>query len=127
MPRIFGDRAEELEQQVRAVDRVDEQQLAPRRARLLDRLAGERRREQHVVHPHGAPAAFTLLLRRREQREGARVRDQQPPFGVGQQNRVGDGVDDAVEQRALATLFAVAFGQRLLAEDLMELLAEDLP
>ena len=42
-----------------------------------------------------------------------------------EQNRVGDGVDDAVEQRPLAPLLAIAVGQRLLPEDLIELLAED--
>ena len=104
---------------------IDQQQLAPGGAGFLDRLARERRRQQHVVHPHGAAAAFALLLRRREQRQRARVRDQQPAFGVGQQNRVGDRVDDAVEQRALAPLLAVALGQRLLPENLIELLAED--
>ena len=53
------------------------------------------------------------------------VGDEQPAFGVGQQNRVGDGVDDAVEQRPLAPLLAIAFGERLLAENLIQLLAED--
>ena len=115
--RILGDRAEQLEEQVRAVDRIDEQQLAARRAGLLDRLARERRRQQHVVHAHGAAPALALLFRRREQRQRARVGDQQPALGVGQQNRVGDRVDDAVEQRALAPLLAIAVGERLLAEE----------
>ena len=116
---------EQLEQQVRSVDRVDEQQLAPRGAGFLDGLARERRRQQHVVHPHGAAAAFALFLRRGEQRQRAGVGDEQAAFGVGQQDRVGDGVDDAVEERALAALLAVAVGERLLPEDLIELLAED--
>ena len=124
LPRIFGDGAQELEQQVRAVHRVDEQQLAPRRAGFLDRLARQRRRQQHVVHAHGAAAPFALFFRRGEQRQRARVRDEQPALGVGEQNRVGDGVDDVVEQRPLAPLLAIAVRQRLLAEDLIELLAE---
>jgi len=51
--------------------------------------------------------------------------DEQPTFGVGEQNRVGDGVDDVVQQGALAALAAVAFDERMLAQDLIELLAED--
>jgi hypothetical protein len=46
------------------------------------------------------------------------------PFGVGQQNRVGDGVDDAVEQRAFAALLAVALREGLLPQDLIDLLRE---
>src|SRR4029079_6017318 len=94
-------------------------------AGLLDRLARQRRRQQHVVHAHGAAAAFAFFLRRREQRQRARLRDQQAALGVGQQNRVGDGVDDVVEERALAALAPIALDQGLLAQDLIELLAED--
>ena len=125
VPRILGDRAEQLEQQVRSIGRVDEEQLATRRARLLDRLAREGRRQQHVVHPHRAAAALALFLRRREQRERARIGDQQAPFRVRQQNRIGDGVDDAVQEPALAPLLAIALGKRPLPQDLIELLAED--
>ena len=48
----------------------------------------------------------------------------QPPFGVGQQNRIGNSVDDVVEQRALVPLLAVALVHRFLPEDLIELLGE---
>jgi hypothetical protein len=68
---------------------------------------------------------FAFFLRRREQRERARVRDQQPPFDIGQQNRIGHRVDDVVQQRALASLFAVDIGQRLIAQQLVDLLAEN--
>ena len=122
---IFGDRAEKLEQQVRPIQRVDEQQLAPGGAGFLDGLARERRGKEHVVHPRGAAPSFALLLRRGEQGQRAGIRDEQAPFRIGEQNRVGDGIDDAVQQRSFAALLAIALGKRLLPENLIELLAED--
>ena len=125
LPRILGDGAEQLEHQVRSVGRIDEQQLAARRAGFLDRLARQRRRQQHVVHADGAAAAFAFLFRGGEQRQRAGVGDEQPAFGVGEENRVGDGVDDVVEQRALAPLPALAFEQPLMAQHLPQLLREE--
>ncbi len=69
--------------------------------------------------------AFALFFRSDEERQRARVGDQQPSFGVGEQNRVGDRVDDAVEQRALSSLLAVAVGERLETQQLVDFLAED--
>src|SRR5262249_36572825 len=60
--RIGGGCAQQLEQQVRSVDRVDEQQLPPRRALFLDGLARERRRQQHVVHADRAAPPLAVFL-----------------------------------------------------------------
>ena len=92
--------------------------------RRFDGGARQRRREQHVVQLDGAPAAFALFLGRRKQLLGARVRDDQPSFGVGQQNRVGDRVDDGEEQRALAPQLADFLGEAAAAANLLDLLAE---
>ena len=51
-----------------------------------------------------------------------RVRDDQLAFGVGQQDRVGDGVDDAVEQHPL--LPEARLGEQLAAQQPRDLLAE---
>src|SRR6185436_172169 len=80
---------------------VDQEQLVARRLGVFDRLGRERRREEHVVERDRAAPAFALLLAREEQLLGARVGDQQLAVGVGEQNRVGDRVDDRREQRAL--------------------------
>ena len=60
--RVLRDRAEQLEHEIRAVGRVDEQQLAARGARLLDRLARQGRREKHVVHADRAAATLALFF-----------------------------------------------------------------
>ena len=119
----FDRRAEHLEQQVRSVARIDEQQLAGLRRRL-DRGARQRRREEHVVQLDGAAASLALLLARRKQLLGARVGDDQPTLRVGQQDRVGDRVDDREEQRALAPELAQLLGQAAAAANLIELLTE---
>ena len=124
LARIVRDGAQELEHEVRSVDRIDEEQLAARRTRFLNRLARQRRGQQHVVHAHRAAAPFAFLFRRGEQGQRTRVGDEQPAFGVGQENRVGDGVDDVVEQGALASLPAIAFEQRLMPQHLRQLLRE---
>ncbi len=125
LPRIFSDGTEQLEDEVRAVDRIHQQQLAPGRAGLLDRLARQRGREQHVVHAHRATPPLALFLRSREQRQRARIGDQQPALGISEQNGVRHSVDDVVQQRALAPLLAVAIGQRLVSQQLVDFLAED--
>ena len=122
---ILGDGAEQLEHQVRSVDGIDEEQLAARRTRFLNRLARQRRRQQHVVHADGAAAAFAFLFRGGEQGQRAGVGDEQPAFGVGQENRIRHGVDDVVEQGALAPLPAIAFEQRLMPQHLRQLLREE--
>jgi len=124
-PRIFGHGAEQLEHEVRTVHRIDEQQLTAGRAGLLDRLARERRGQQHVVHAHRAAPPFALFFGRGEQRQRAGVGDQQAAFGVGQQNRIGDGVDDVVEQRALAPCLRSPSESACCRRNLIELLAED--
>ena len=63
--------------------------------------ARQRGREQHVVQRHRAAPALALVLAGGEQRLGARVGDHDAAVGVGEEDRVGDGVDDAVEQRVL--------------------------
>jgi hypothetical protein len=60
----------------------------------------------------------------RQQLLRARVGDDQPPFRVGEQNRVGDRIDDGVEQRALAPQPSHFLRQRSAAADLFHLLAE---
>ena len=117
-------RAEHLEQQVRAVARIDQQQFAGVRRRIHGRPR-QRRGEQHVVQLDGAAAALALFFGRGEQLFGARVGDDQPPLGVGQQNRIGHRVDDREEQRPLAAQLAQLLGEAAAAADLLHLLAED--
>jgi hypothetical protein len=98
---VFRPRAEKLEQQVRSFERIDEQQLPARQFRHPDRAGRERRGEQHVVQRRRAAPALACFLRRRKQLFGVAVRDDQLAFCVGKQDRVGDGVDDAVQQHPL--------------------------
>ena len=122
---VLGARAEELEQQVRSFERIDEQQLAPRHLDLADGAGRQRRGEQHVVQRGGAPPALARFFGRREQLLRVAVGDDQLAFGVGQQDRVGDGVDDAVEQHPL--LAEARLGEELAAEQPRDLLAERAP
>ena len=55
---------------------------------------------------------------------GARVADDQFAVGVGEENRIGDGVDDREQQRALATELPNLLGEAAPAPNLIELLAE---
>ena len=87
---------------------------------LGDRARRERRREQHVVQRDGATPALARVLGRGKQLLRVAVRDDQLAFGVGQQDRVGDGVDDAVEQHPLLA----RLGQRLPAQEPRDLLGE---
>ena len=54
-----------------------------------------------LLRRNGAPPAFARVFGSGEQLLGVRVRDDQLAFGVGEQDRIGDGVDDAVEQHPL--------------------------
>ena len=73
LARIVDDgRAEQLEQQVRAVARIDQQQLARATAPATG-APRERRREEHVVQRDRAAAALALLFLRREELLGARL------------------------------------------------------
>ena len=73
----------------------------------------------------GAAPALARFLGRGEQLLRVAVRDDQLAFGVGQQDRVGDGVDDAVEQHPLLT--ESGLGQQLTAQQTRDLLAERAP
>ena len=68
---------------------------------LSDGVRGKRRGEQHVVQRNSATPSLAGLLRRGKQFLRVQIRDNQLPLGVGHQNRVGDGVDDAVEEHPL--------------------------
>jgi hypothetical protein len=107
-------RRHQLEQKVRALERIHQQQFAPRHRRVRYRAGRQRSTEQHVVQRHRATPALARLFRGGEQLLGVRVRDNQLAFDVGEQDRVGDGVDDAVEQHPL--LREAAFAQRPAAE-----------
>ena len=119
-------RGQQLEHQVRAVLRIDEDHLARRGQRVFDEASGERRRKKQVVDLDGAAPSFTFLRANREQLLRAQVADDQLAGIVGQQNRVGDRVDDAVEQVPLpidagvGRDIAQAQGLKLLAENLGE-------
>ena len=95
-------RAEQLEEQVRSFRRIDQQQLAAAGLALAERRARERGRKEHVVQLHRAPAALAHIVRRGEEHLGPRVGDDQLPFHVREQDRIGRRVDDAEEQRVLA-------------------------
>ena len=103
LPLIFRSRAHELEQQIGSLERIDEQQLAPRQIRMRDRARRQRRRKQHVVERDSPPPPFARVLGRRKEFFGMRVRDDQLAFRVGQQDWVGHRVDDAVKQHPLLT------------------------
>jgi hypothetical protein len=96
-----------------------------RAAGFLDRLARQGRRQQHVVHADRTAPAFAFFLGRREQHQRPAVRDEQPAFNVGEQNRVAHRVDDAVQQPAFAALAAIPFRERILPENLVEFLRQN--
>ena len=100
--RIVDHRAKQLEQEVRSFGGVDQQQLtAPALARV-ERRSRQRRRKKHVVQLHRAPASFADVLGSGEQQLGARVRDDELPFQIGEQDRIGGRIDDVEQQRMLA-------------------------
>ena len=115
---------EQLEEQVRSFARRNQQQLGPRRARLVDGLLRERRREEHVVERDRAAAAFALAVPGAEERVGAGVGDDHPAFRIGEQDGIGRGVDDAEKQLALALQLVLAFHQRVGGAQPQKLLAE---
>ena len=122
--RDLRNRAQQLEQQVGAVDRVHQRQLAPRSAGFLDRLARQRRRQQHVVHPHGAAAA-SLSSSPAVNNVSARAlaMSSRPSVSV---KRIGSVTAlMMLRQRPLAPLPAIAFGERVLAENLIQLLRKN--
>ena len=65
---------------------------------------------------------FARFLGRREQLFRVAVGDDQLAFGVGQQDRVGDRVDDAVQQHPL--LAEARLGEQLAAQQARDLLPE---
>src|SRR5262249_2843097 len=95
-------RAHQLEEAVRSVARIDERQLAARELAALARVARERRGEEPVVQRDGATTTFALLFFPSEVELGARVRDDEAPFGIREEDRIGNGLEDALEERALA-------------------------
>ena len=111
LARIADDRAEQLEQQVGPFGRIDQQQLAPPGLAFAEGGARQRRREEHVVQLHGAPPPFAHIVRRGEEHFRSRVRDDELAFHVGEQNRIGRGVDDVEEQRVLAAQPGIVFAK----------------
>ncbi len=99
---VGGQGAQQLEEQVGAVDGVDQRHLVARRLGALHRVPGERGREQHVVERHRPAPAFALVVVGGQQCLGPRVGDDDPPLAVGEEDRVGHRVDDARQQPALA-------------------------
>ena len=94
-------RTQQLEQQVGSFERIDQQELATGHLRVPDGAGRECRREQHVVQSRCAAPSFARILRGREEFLRVRVGDDQFAFGIGQQDRIGHRVDDAVEQHPL--------------------------
>ena len=90
----------------------------------FDEPSGERRREEQVVDLDGAAPSFAFFGANREQLLGAQVADDQLARFVGQQNRVGDRVDDAVEQVPLA--IDAGIGGDVAQPQRLELLAQHL-
>ena len=111
LARIGGGRAEQLEQEVRPLHGVHEEQLAP--PSLLDRALGQGGGEEHVVEGHGATPALALPLARHEQRLRARVGDEDAALGVGEE----DGIGHDVEQHPLAPDPPVALGEEPVAAE----------
>ena len=66
LPLVLRARAEQLEQQVRSFQRIDQQQLAPRQLGLGDGAGRQRGGEQHVVQRR--PRAASLRWRPRARR-----------------------------------------------------------
>ncbi len=66
-----------------------------------------------LFSPDCPAPAFTRIFRRRKQLLGVRVRDDQLAFRVREQDGIGDGVDDAVQEHAL--LSEARFRQRITA------------
>src|SRR4030095_5678168 len=100
-------RAQQLEQQIRSVLGVDEDDLAGTQT-TGNRGASQCRREMQVVQFDGMPAPFARALRPGEELLRSRVAAQQLALGIGQENRVADGVDDRKQQPSLALQATVA-------------------
>ena len=101
--RITDERAEQLEEEIRSFRRIDQQELAAARLAFAERRPRQGGGKKHVVQLHRAPAAFTDIVRRGEQHFGPRVGDNQLTLHVREQDGVGRRVDDAEEQRVLAS------------------------
>ena len=121
LPLVGRAGAQQLEQQVRSFERIDEQELAARQFGLPDRAGREGRGKQHVVQARGTPPPLAGVLGRGEKLFRVRVGDDQLAFGIGQQDRVGDRVDDAVEQHPL--LAEPRLGEQLPSEESRDLLS----
>ena len=119
---VLRARAEELEEQVRSFERIDEQQLAAGHLHRTDGARRERGGEQHVVERGRAPPSLARFIGRGEQLFSVAVRDHQLAFRVGEENRIRDRVDDAVKQHPL--LAEARFGEQLTPEQTRDLLAQ---
>jgi hypothetical protein len=90
-----------LEQQVGTVEGVHQVQLAGCAAARLDERLRQERAEQQVVDLDGPPPPLTVVRLRIEQMLGATVRQHDVVRRVGQQDGVGQGVEDGHQQVAL--------------------------
>ena len=91
-------RRQQLEQQIRAILRVDENYLSCGHLLAANESAGECGGEEQVVDLDRATAALAFFGANCKQLLGAEIPDDQLARFIGQENRVGDGVDDAVKQ-----------------------------
>jgi hypothetical protein len=71
----------------------------------------ERCGQEHVVELDGAATPLALYRRRREQRLSSGVGDEESPFGIREQNRVRDGVDDRIQQRTFPAELILTLSQ----------------
>ena len=113
-----------LEQQVAAFVRIHEIQLtrlAAARARAHDRRARQERREQQVVHLHGAASTRAVLLTEREQMLSPAVLRDDVVSRIGDDDGVGERVHHQRQAIALATqpiaLLAPGLQRRHAGED----------
>ena len=101
--RVTGRRADQLEEEIRSLGGIHQGELAGRGRQLLHGAPAERRGEQHVVDGHRPAATLALALPRREEALGSPVRDDHAALGVGEDDRVRDLIEDAVEEVPLPT------------------------
>ena len=123
--RVGDDGADKLQEEVGAFVRIDEEQLATQRLRR-GCAPRERRREEHVVQRDGALPAFALAFLGREEPLGRAVRDQHPPLGVREENGVRHGVDDGLQEIAIAVEPALVLDVATVRAQVRHARAEDI-
>ena len=93
--------AQELEEQIGAVFRIDQDHFASPNP-SIHRHAAERRREVQIIELQCVPSSLARFSRPCEQLLRSRIAHQQLALRVSQENRIADSVDDREQQSALA-------------------------